>query len=95
MVQISLNMYRVVKPPRDFGKEYGQDVSQCHAVQDHKFCDLDEAIKTEHSSTKGFEIIRKFGFSLKDAGKKCFELSLIDDDYQVSELMKRTRDGKQ
>ena len=29
------------------------------------------------------------GSSLKDAGKKCFEISLIDDEKQVKEILKR------
>ena len=60
-----------------FNSEYGNlEIRESHEFHD-RFLILDK-MKLYHA-----------GASLKDAGKKCFELSLIDDSGQITELLRR------
>ena len=61
----------------DFNKEYGK-LKLSHTTEFHdRFMILDR------------ETLYHIGASIKDAGKKAFEISVIDDDKQTQEILKR------
>ena len=78
VIIVTANPNRLIqKDISSFNSEYGNlEIRESHEFHD-RFLILDRM--------KLYYV----GASLKDAGKKCFELSLIDDSGQITELLRR------